>query len=911
MDLNIKQGRMRYLTRACMGVLGVALFAASASVAIANPGLSSCSTSVCTTNSPALTAVSLPLSNLLAEADPAPVKTGTDASDSKDKDDKDAKKEEKKREKALKKELKEKEEEKEKKDKEKEKQKDKDKDKEKDKKKEKDKSAKTSEDQNAKSGKDGAETEKAAKSSKDKIEQDKSTADKSDKTAKTAKKTDGKDSGEDKSASRDAKESVVAVGKSNQTESRGEPVPAFVPDAALISVLKDLSRSLKESEEFAKLEDPVQKAIVEIAQQALQKSLEDPQLQSNRIVEKVAKEDTMPPMSTEAWSSGEIDLGEKNKASLSAVWAKRENGLVNVTIDGCFPDKKAPNGKKIGEFVVILSARSSVENGFDIQSQANVSFWLGKIFSIAVESDSCAAPAPSASADQPKPQKQVSTSEEDLKKKPLVILPAVLTERGRKYLAVVQAIHERNALAAKQEEELIKANLQTTNAAASESEPDQKHLQEAYARALRAVALAELKKMKGAGADETEARDGEDKEAKADSGSAKGEKGAKNSAAADEKSDGREAEVANSSGKGNTAAIDRGAAKATVTANSKGDVVRPSGKAINASSSASGKGDSAADSANVQTTPPDSVPLDGAKGNGSSSASSNTSSNIGSATNLNQFSATGQNSNGQSSSPHAGTNGGVTTIASASMNASNAYGSNAQGNNAQGSTASGVATRLSDITAGAETVAAFRAIRQPSLGAVLIVPERAMAGQSVTISVYDAKRNPESSVELVLNGNTMVTNIDGQISFTIPDDATPGRSLNVGLAARPEITPVTVEVLQPLVIPAEKQQPSIERMTLTGSRSDLLVIDGHNFSGLATNNKISIDGRVQGRVSAASPVQLRVSLPVNLPGGGHIVYAISDGLNSNSSSFYSQAVPASLAPAAVGGDKKKAKPRIN
>jgi hypothetical protein len=153
------------------------------------------------------------------------------------------------------------------------------------------------------------------------------------------------------------------------------------------------------------------------------------------------------------------------------------------------------------------------------------------------------------------------------------------------------------------------------------------------------------------------------------------------------------------------------------------------------------------------------------------------------------------------------------------MNASNAYGSNAQGNNAQGSTASGVATRLSDITAGAETVAAFRAIRQPSLGAVLIVPERAMAGQSVTISVYDAKRNPESSVELVLNGNTMVTNIDGQISFTIPDDATPGRSLNVGLAARPEITPVTVEVLQPLVIPAEKQQPSIERMTLTGSRS--------------------------------------------------------------------------------------------
>ena len=130
---------------------------------------------------------------------------------------------------------------------------------------------------------------------------------------------------------------------------------------------------------------------------------------------------------------------------------------------------------------------------------------------------------------------------------------------------------------------------------------------------------------------------------------------------------------------------------------------------------------------------------------------------------------------------------------------------------------------------GGDSVAAFRSVRQPSIGALMMVPERALAGQGVTITIYDAKRNPESSVELSLNGSTMLTNLDGQVSFTIPEDATPGRSLNVALSARPESTPNVIDILQPLIVPSEKQNPSIEKVALTGPQNDTLIVEGHFF----------------------------------------------------------------------------------
>ena len=186
----------------------------------------------------------------------------------------------------------------------------------------------------------------------------------------------------------------------------------------------------------------------------------------------------------------------------------------------------------------------------------------------------------------------------------------------------------------------------------------------------------------------------------------------------------------------------------------------------------------------------------------------------------------------------------------------------------------------------------------------MMVPERALAGQSMTISIFDAKRNPEASVELSLNGSTMITNIDGQVSFTIPEDATPGKSLNVALAARPEIAPTVIDILQPLIVPSEKQSPSIEAVTLTGPHNDTLIVNGHFFDGIAPNNRIMIDGAVQGRIAAASPVELRISLPANLQGGEHSIIVGCDGLNSNPGGFTTQAPPVVIAPAA---DRKKQK----
>jgi hypothetical protein len=193
-------------------------------------------------------------------------------------------------------------------------------------------------------------------------------------------------------------------------------------------------------------------------------------------------------------------------------------------------------------------------------------------------------------------------------------------------------------------------------------------------------------------------------------------------------------------------------------------------------------------------------------------------------------------------------------------------------------------------------MAAFRSVRQPSVGALVMIPERALAGQSVTITIYDAKRNPESAVELSLNGTAMLTNLDGQVAFTIPEDATPGRSLNVELSARPEQSPSVIDILQPLIVPSEKQNPSIEKVMLTGQENDTLVVDGHFFDGIAQNNKIMIDGQQQGRVAAASPVQLRISLPVTLQGGDHVIAISCEGLNSNPSIFVTQSAPITVSP---------------
>jgi hypothetical protein len=690
--------------------------------------------------------------------------------------------------------------------------------------------------------------------------------------------------------------------KTADTEMKSEALPTYAPDSALISVLKDLNRSLKNSEEFTKIEDQSQKAIVEIAHQALQKALENPQLIPNRIVEKVGKENLMPPMGTEAWSSGELDLGDKNKASLSVVWAKRENGLLSLTIAGNCPNEKAPNGKKIGEFIVLLTARSPVDNGFDIQSQQNVSFWLGKISSIAVESDCCAPPpaAPAEGAsDADKKPKEVSSEAADVKKKSLTVLPTLLTSRRREYLAALMSVEKHNALVAEKLQEISLAKEQKESGNAADAKEvssagtfpagaEGKTMQEAYERALRSVAQ-EYAKMKGSGAG-------------SDSSTAGGATvtSSKESASASKTENDKKSSDTVSGDNAASKEILKPTAVATKTAGTNASTV----------GGATGTG----------------APTDGAVGTPGTAGTSRTGGTSGTAgTNVASGTNTVAGSNATSSTSNSGT--GTASVSQAiEKTVSAAHPSSvtpaviAQTTSQPQTTAinpspqppilqsaaPGGASAPPTIAmapggntvgfAAANDMAAFRSVRQPSVGALVMIPERALAGQSVTITIYDAKRNPESAVELSLNGTAMLTNLDGQVAFTIPEDATPGRSLNVELSARPEQSPSVIDILQPLIVPSEKQNPSIEKVMLTGQENDTLVVDGHFFDGIAQNNKIMIDGQQQGRVAAASPVQLRISLPVTLQGGDHVIAISCEGLNSNPSIFVTQSAPITVSP---------------
>jgi hypothetical protein len=719
-----------------------------------------------------------------------------------------------------------------------------------------------------KSKKDEKDAEKEKEKEKDKSKKDEKAkaSEKAVKSEKAANATRAKESAED--AKKEGEESKTA-----ETDTRIEAPPAYVPDAALISVLKDLNRSLKESEEFTKIEDPAQKAVAELAHHALRKAMEDSQVSANRIVEKVGKDNSMPPMGTEAWSSGELDLGDDGKAALSAVWAKRENGLMMVTIAGT-TDKKAPNGKKIGEYVVVLSARSSVENGFDIQSQQNVSFWLGKVASISIESDCVPPPLPpAAEGEQPKAPNKVSEDAEAVKKKSLIVLPVVLTSRRREYLAALMAVEKHNAEVAARLAEAAKAEADAKAAEGkSDAKPESsgaadqlsdlppgveaKTMQAAYERALRAVAMKELMKM---------TPNSEGDKAGAEKVGAAG-----TDTAGVPKTDSSEAVKNDVNGVN--------AAKATQKENAAG---------------ANGQG--AADKT-----------IEAAKASAQTGARTQTSTQT-------QTSITaGQTTQAQSAQtqtaqqPVASAQQGQTSSSNQVVSSNQTIGQGGQPQSGQQQVAMLPANGTTVINPGPDNVSAFRAVRQPSVGAMMMVPERALAGQSMTISIYDSKRNPEASVELSLNGSTMISNIDGQVSFTIPEDATPGRSLNVALAARPEVMPTVIDILQPLIVPSEKQSPSIEGVSLTGNHNDTLVINGHFFDGIAPNNKISIDGQAQGRIAAASPVELRVSLPITLQGGEHSVVVSCDGLSSNSGTFVTEAPPS--APPSAPELKKKNKP---
>src|SRR5262249_5524025 len=169
-----------------------------------------------------------------------------------------------------------------------------------------------------------------------------------------------------------------------------EAIATLLPDPGLISILKDISRGLTDSEEAAKIEDPCQKAALSVGAAALAKAVGNPDLVFNRIISAGDKERFKSSMTVESWASGDIQVSPQCHASLSAVWAKKVEGLVNVAVAGNCNCKSAPDGNKVGEFVLVLNARSTVDTGFDIQSQTDVNFWLGKLTGLGVDTSCCA-----------------------------------------------------------------------------------------------------------------------------------------------------------------------------------------------------------------------------------------------------------------------------------------------------------------------------------------------------------------------------------------------------------------------------------------------------------------------------------------------------------------------------------------
>ncbi len=545
----------------------------------------------------------------------------------------------------------------------------------------------------------------------------------------------------------DVEEKPVAKATKEEKQNK-EDAPKFTPDAALISILKDITKSLPQAGEEMGLTTSDEKAIVEQARLILDKAISDENLPNDRILAKGT--DSKKSMQTEAWASGEVKVTDKLTGSVACVWGKRVKGLFTVTIAG-ESDKTVDNGNKVGEFIVVLTGKSPVQSGFDIQSQSEVNFWKGEVASVKVES-ACLPKEEASDGEEKSESKEVeSKGAEPVKKKPLAILDSISTKRIKQYQAELASYN-------KHEEEL----------AAIEQAKIQQEQKEADAKIAMAKEEAEKKS-------KSQDKEDEDKDVK------------------------KEGEVAENS-------------KEEDSKDTKESDV--SEKVAQAKSEKSDKAEKVEKTEKIEKTE--------------------------------------KAEKSEKSEP--------TSIAS---------------------------INLPPVNSGRvwDNPAANSIIRQPSLEANLVSPERAIAGKMVTVSVVDKDSKPEAAVELSFNGATITTDSKGQANFLVPEDATPGRTLHISLSARPELTPDVVDILQPLMSAVDGQAPSIDRVSSHVSSSKQLIINGHDFDGMSAQNNVLIDNQFEAQVIAASPVQLHIVIPNNLIAGAHTVSVQNSGLRSNASRF--------------------------
>ncbi|MGH9554088.1 MAG: hypothetical protein ACRD3W_32220 [Terriglobales bacterium] len=172
---------------------------------------------------------------------------------------------------------------------------------------------------------------------------------------------------------------------------------------------------------------------------------------------------------------------------------------------------------------------------------------------------------------------------------------------------------------------------------------------------------------------------------------------------------------------------------------------------------------------------------------------------------------------------------------------------------------------------GWQSPASVEMVRQPGSTAVVVAPDRAIAGEFLTSTVMNADGVGEPSVELSFNGAPLPTDKKGQALYMVAEGSPPGRSLNIALSSRPDLSPTVVEILQPLTAPLRKEPPRLDSITARVGSNRMAVVEGHNFDGVGEHDHVVVDGMYEGRVVAASPVQLKVHVPEATQPGHHTI----------------------------------------
>ena len=711
---------------------------------------------------------------------------------------------------------------------------------------------------------------------------------------------------------------VSVVAPADTTSEAQVEKPVLLPDKALVSVLKDISKSLSDVNTESGVESADEKVIVGLAKQLLDKALGSSELEYSRILAPEHSSTAKNSMTTEAWASGDISISDKLRGSVATVWGKRVNGSLHVTIAGECQDKVLSNGDKVGEFIVVIKGRSPVKSGFDIQSQSDVSYWIGALNTVSVDNavlrlkDKVEGEEGTESAPAEKP----AETKGEVKKKSLVVLETILTRRGLEYLqALARYEHQQQTLIALQtaEANLTDADDDTTDDTEGRSTGDEVK----PSRVTRAAVDDGEDRVTRRSRSEEDDEDSDRtiRRKRDDSGD---DAATSRRSKSDDDEDGR---VSRRSREDEDE--DDGPAK---KATSMPDVVRKDedysehGKIANATKSGEAKpaNTRAAEKVSDGRNANDSAKASDKKNAGAEKTASNQPAQKRSPTSDDDFNP-GRvtfNPNGEESekpiaqdasakpsdsswrddwSKDGGdATGKLTTVQASALPKTETKVASSQIATSKPSANSSL-TRISMASPSPasavglnrtwESPALNAAPHAPSLDATLLIPERAIAGQFLTVVVQNKDHQPERSVELSFNGATLETDLNGQVSYMVPDDQPPGHTLHIGLAERPELNTRVVDILQPLDDSNSQRAPRIDRVSQVVAADGILVVDGHDFDGFAERNRLVIDNEHAAKVIASSPVQLRVLVPAKLSPGQHSVTINSTDLRSAPAKF--------------------------